>query len=46
MTKSNYEKPKAVEVLFDSTEVLCASNLNGGIDDVKRDQVDWQWEEE
>lgn len=46
MTKSIYKKPKFVEVLFDSTEVLCASNLDGGIDEVTRVDVDWLWEEE
>ena len=46
MTKSNYKKPEFVEALFDSTGVLCASNLDGGIDEVKRVEVDWLWEEE
>lgn len=47
MTKISYEKPKVVEELeIDTVDLLCTSDLNGGLDDVTRNEVDWAWGQE
>lgn len=47
MTKISYEKPMVVEELeIDTVDLLCTSDLNGGLDDVTRNEVDWAWGQE
>lgn len=48
MAKIGYEKPMIVDELeIDSVVVLCTSDLiEGGLDDMTREDIDWSWTQE